>query len=169
MSRQIQMRALLNSHNLRVLAKLFNRRHKYMYVLLSIQILYLFRQVSLPLIIGNIFNVRPMIHSRDSSKLSRLVYTIQICIPWLTIGGIFFLFANFVTSLPDEEFFFFLIISVLSNFKAFADDKLTVIRNIELVFQRVERKGENSGYQHLLLFLQCFQNAFFFKSTCSKS
>ena len=35
------------------------------------------------------------------------------------------------------------------------------------VFDRVENiveKGENAGYQHFLLFLQCFQKAFFSRS-----
>ena len=47
--------------------------------------------------------------------------------------------------------------------KAFADDKLNVTQNIKIVFRRVENiveKGENAGYQHFLLFPQCFQEAF---------
>ena len=46
--------------------------------------------------------------------------------------------------------------------KAFADDKVTVAKLMIFVFDRVENivgKGENAGYQHFLLFLQCFQKA----------
>ena len=37
----------------------------------------------------------------------------------------------------------------------------------ELIFQLEEdivEKGENAGYQHFLLFLQCFRNGTFFRS-----
>ena len=43
--------------------------------------------------------------------------------------------------------------------KAFADDKLNVTKVIISLFGRVENtvgKGENAGYQHFLLFPQCF-------------
>ena len=48
------------------------------------------------------------------------------------------------------------------KFKASADDKLGVTEIMGFVFERVENivgKGENAGYQHFLLFLQCFQKA----------
>ena len=47
--------------------------------------------------------------------------------------------------------------------KAFADDKSNVNQNIKVEFHRIENivgKEENAGYQHFLLFLQCFQKAF---------
>ena len=48
-----------------------------------------------------------------------------------------------------------------SNLKTFADDKRKVTEKIEIFsLERVENivgKGENAGYQHFLLFLQCFQ------------
>ena len=47
---------------------------------------------------------------------------------------------------------------------AFADDKIIVAQMKISVFDRVENivgKGENAGYQHLLLFQQCFQKASF--------
>ena len=47
--------------------------------------------------------------------------------------------------------------------KEFADDKLNNKNDI-LVFDRVENivgKGKNDGYQHFLLFPQCFQKACF--------
>ena len=44
--------------------------------------------------------------------------------------------------------------------KAFADEKMNVAEMMIYVFDRVENivgKGENAGYQHFLLFEQCFQ------------
>ena len=66
--------------------------------------------------------------------------------------------------LPDDN------ILGLPKMKAFADDKLNVIENIKVVFHRIENiagKEENAGYQHFLLFPQCFQKAFFLQ--CVKS
>ena len=51
-----------------------------------------------------------------------------------------------------------------SKFKAFASDKINVTKTLKFVSGRVENvvgKGENAGYQHFLLFLQCFQKAFY--------
>ena len=51
-----------------------------------------------------------------------------------------------------------------SNLKAFADDILNVVQMIICVTDWVENivgKGENAGYQHFLLFPQCFQKASF--------
>ena len=45
--------------------------------------------------------------------------------------------------------------------KAFTDNKFNFAKMRNSVFDRVENivgKGENAGYQHLLLFSQCFQN-----------
>ena len=50
------------------------------------------------------------------------------------------------------------------KFKAFANGKLNVVRIMISVSDRVENivgKGENAGYQHFLLFLQCSQKASF--------
>ena len=47
-----------------------------------------------------------------------------------------------------------------TKLKAFADDKFIVAIMMISVFDRVENiveKGENAGYQHFLLFPQCFQ------------
>ena len=44
-------------------------------------------------------------------------------------------------------------------FKVFADDKINVAKKMKFVFGKVENikgKGENAGYQHFLLFPQCF-------------
>ena len=57
-----------------------------------------------------------------------------------------------------------------SKLKAFADNKLIVTQNIKVVFHRIENivgKEENAGYQHFLLFPQCFQKFFFLH--CIKS
>ena len=48
----------------------------------------------------------------------------------------------------------------LTKLKAFADDKSHVTEMMISVFGRIENiveKGENAGYQHFLLFPQCFQ------------
>ena len=66
--------------------------------------------------------------------------------------------------LPDNK------ILGLPKFKAFADDKSNGNQNITVVFHRIENivgKEENAGYQHFLLFPQCFQKAFFLQ--CVKS
>ena len=50
-----------------------------------------------------------------------------------------------------------------SNFKALADDNLTVTKMMNSVSGRVQNiveKGENAGHQHFLLFPQCFQKTF---------
>ena len=57
-------------------------------------------------------------------------------------------------SLPDNK------ILDWSKLKAFANDKLKVAKIMKLLLARVENKvgkGENAGYQHFLLFPQCFQ------------
>ena len=44
--------------------------------------------------------------------------------------------------------------------KAFADDKINMTEKLKFVLGRVENiagKGEDAGYQHFLLFPQCFQ------------
>ena len=49
-----------------------------------------------------------------------------------------------------------------SKLKAFADDKTNVAKMANFAFDRIENiagKEENAGYQHFLLFPQCFPNA----------
>ena len=51
-----------------------------------------------------------------------------------------------------------------SKFKAFADDKMILTQKLKFVLGREENivgKGENAGYQHFLLFPQCFQMLLF--------
>ena len=46
-----------------------------------------------------------------------------------------------------------------SKFKELADDKINLTEKLKFVLERAEiivRKGENAGYQHFLLFQQCF-------------
>ena len=58
-----------------------------------------------------------------------------------------------LNSLPNDK------IPDRSKLKAFADDKLDVVKNADFSLDRLENtvgKGENAGYQHFLLFQQCF-------------
>ena len=51
-----------------------------------------------------------------------------------------------------------------SKLKAFATNKINMAELLKFVLKRVENivgKGENAGYQHFLLFPQCFQKATF--------
>ena len=51
-----------------------------------------------------------------------------------------------------------------SKLKAFAHDKINVTEKMKFSLGRVENivgKGENAGYQHFLVFPQCFQKASF--------
>ena len=59
-----------------------------------------------------------------------------------------------INSLPNDK------ILDLSILKAFADNNLNVYQKLKFALERVENiveKGENAGYQHFLLFPQCFQ------------
>ena len=61
---------------------------------------------------------------------------------------------HFVNSLPNDK------ILDVTKLKAFADDKINVDKMMISVFHRVENiveKGVNAGYQHFLLFPQCFK------------
>ena len=67
-------------------------------------------------------------------------------------------FRNFLNSLPNDK------ILGLSKFKALADDKIIVTQKLKFTWGRIENimgKGENAGYQHFLLFPQCFQKLSF--------
>ena len=70
--------------------------------------------------------------------------------------GFHFLELLKVNSLPNDT------IVDWSKLKAFADDKISVTEKLNFVSGRVENimgKGENAGYQHFLLFPQCFPMA----------
>ena len=65
-------------------------------------------------------------------------------------------FCRCINPLPNHK------ILDLSKLKAFADDKINVTEKLKFLLGRVEniaRKGDNAGYQHCLLFPQCFQKA----------
>ena len=65
-----------------------------------------------------------------------------------------------LNSLPNDK------ILDLTKLIAFADDKINIAQVI-FVFNRIENivgKGGNAGYQHCLLFSQCFQKASFLGS-----
>ena len=67
-----------------------------------------------------------------------------------------------INSLPNDK------ILDWSKLKAFADKKINLNeKKIKLVLGRVENtvgKGGNAGYQHFLLFQQCFQKFSFLGS-----
>ena len=70
-----------------------------------------------------------------------------------------------VNSLPNDK------ILDVPKLKAFADDKTNVAQMMIYVFDRVKNivgKGENAGYQHFLLFPQCFQKASVLGGLCGK-
>ena len=64
-----------------------------------------------------------------------------------------------------DSTFFFLMLSPSEpddNIYAFAEDVVNLSEKSKDVFERVESivgKGENAGYQHFLLFPQCFQKS----------
>ena len=63
-------------------------------------------------------------------------------------------------SLPNDK------ILDWSKLKAFANDKMNVNEKFNFGLGRTKNivgKGENAGYQHFLLFPQCFQKAFSFQ------
>ena len=63
---------------------------------------------------------------------------------------------NVLNSVPNDKFFDW------SKLKGLADDKINVTEKLKFRFGRLENimgKGENAGYQHFLLFPQCFQKA----------
>ena len=69
--------------------------------------------------------------------------------------------ARGLNSLPNNK------ISNRLKLKASADDKINVIQKVKLALGRSENivgKGENAGYQHFLLFPQCFQKATYSQS-----
>ena len=63
-----------------------------------------------------------------------------------------------VNPLPDVK------ILDLSRLKAFADGNLNVYQKLTLtlgIIENIVGKGENAGYQHFLLFPQCFHKGSF--------
>ena len=84
------------------------------------------------------------------SFMLHLFYCLQV------VQGQFFVVWEWVNSLPNDK------ILDRSKFKAFAEDMINMTEKLNFVLGRVEtivEKGENAGYQHFLLFPQCFQKA----------
>ena len=62
-------------------------------------------------------------------------------------------FFTIINSLPNDK------ILHVTKLKAFADDKLNFVKTMVSLYNRLDSavgKGENAGYQHFLLFQQCF-------------
>ena len=63
-----------------------------------------------------------------------------------------------INLLPNDKFLDW------SKLKAFAHDKLNLAEKLKFVLGRAENivgKGENAGYQHFLLFSECFTKVSF--------
>ena len=70
-----------------------------------------------------------------------------------------------INPLPNDK------ISAWSKLKAFADEKLDVVKMMISLLDSVENtlgKRENAGYQHFLLFPQCFPKPSSLRSLKSK-
>ena len=83
----------------------------------------------------------------------REIYKVSGYLPGIVVWSLL------INSLPIDK------ILDWSKFKAFADDKIYVIKMMIFVFDRVQNivgKGYNVGYQHFLFFPQCFLKVFFF-------
>ena len=71
----------------------------------------------------------------------------------IVLFGSLQLSSKFYLSLPNNKF------SELVQIKASADDKINVREKLKFVLgcvKNITGKGENAGYQHFLLFPQCF-------------
>ena len=78
---------------------------------------------------------------------------------------VFFFFPRKVNPLPKDKFL------DMTKLKAFADNKLNIARVTISLCDRAENtvgKEENAGYQHFLLFPQCFPSSIFFRVVKSR-
>ena len=67
-------------------------------------------------------------------------------------------YGYWVNSLPNIKLLY------SSKLKAFADSKLNIAKMMIYLFEKVKNivgKGENPGYQHFLLYQQCFLKSIF--------
>ena len=92
----------------------------------------------------------------------RCIHYVQIymyaCTLSLTISLATLETEKYFNSLPNNK------ILDWSKLKAFAEDKIYVNEKLKFglgTVEKIEVKGENAGYQHFLLFPQCFQKASF--------
>ena len=71
---------------------------------------------------------------------------------------------RYINSLPNDKILDWSTLKAFgdkkwSTLKAFGDKKMNATEKLKFVLERVENivgKGENAGYQHFLLFSQCF-------------
>ena len=106
--------------------------------------------------------------ARCWKKAKRLLWTVQIKI-WPQVFTVWSLIYTLnlveikidskrqLNSVPNDK------ILDLYKLKAFADNYLNVNQKLKFALRSLENivgKGENAGYQHFLLFPQCFQKAF---------
>ena len=94
-------------------------------------------------------------HSRELAQPR--VALVPLCFHKASSAGVTKSQCWVVNPLPHDK------ILGLPKLKAFADDKLNVTQDIKVFFHRMENivgKEENAGYQHFLLFPQCFQKPF---------
>ena len=92
--------------------------------------------------------------SNNFHYLSCIKFVIHKCNDFGQVQKLSHLF----NSLPNNKFL------DRSKFKAFADENINVTQILKFVLGWVEKvvgKGENDGYQHFLLFPQCFQKPSF--------
>ena len=85
----------------------------------------------------------------------------KVLLNFLRIKGSVDFTVHLLNSLPNDNFLDW------SKLKAFADDKTNVNEKLKFVLGQVENivgKRENAGYQHFLLFPQCFQKSSFPRS-----
>ena len=86
-----------------------------------------------------------------------MIHLCSLILLFIFYMGVFSLDRSF-NSLPNNK------ILDQSKLKAFADDKIKVIEKLKFVLGRIENivgKGGSAGYQHFLLFPQCFQEVYF--------
>ena len=94
----------------------------------------------------------------EQTEMDVKVMYLSICCITIGFGFLSYFASLMFNSLPYNT------ILDLSKFKAFADDKIKVTQKFKFTFRRIENivgKGENAGYQHFLLFPQCFQKLSF--------
>ena len=105
------------------------------------------------LVAATLVKILPMVSTRWNQFRSFTEKT-NILYTWsraLTNGDEYH--TNTLKSLPNNK------ILALTKFNAIAKDKIIVTQKLKIVLGRAENnvgKGENAGYQHFLLFQQCF-------------
>ena len=99
-------------------------------------------------------------HVTSNFSFSHSVFR-KACFPGALKGVIVWEWVNLgfatINSLPNDKML------GLSKLKAFADYKINVNEKFNFGFERTENivgKGENAGYQHFLIYPQCFQKPY---------